>query len=108
MCIRDSPVDDPVVDDPTAVVADHRVEGVARRQRRDVVGDELLQGGLGALPAEPDLAHVGEVEDAGPGPDRHVLVTDRAVAERHLIPGKLDHHRVGGEVAGVERGPRSH
>ena len=61
------PVDDPVVDDPTVVVADHRVEGVAGGQPRDVVGDEPLQGGLGALPAEPDLAHVGEVEDARPG-----------------------------------------
>ena len=102
------PVDDPVVDDPTAVVADHRVEGVAGGQRRDVVGDEPLQGGLGALPAEPDLTHVGEVEEAGPGPHRHVLVPDRAVAKRHLVPRKLDHHRLGGDVAGMERGPRSH
>ena len=42
----------------------------------DVVGDQALHGLGGARPAEPDLAHVRDVEEAGGRAHGLVLVED--------------------------------
>ena len=56
----------------------------------DVVGEELVEpvGGVGA--ADEDLAHVGDIEDAGVGADGVVFVEDGGVLDWHVPSGEGD------------------
>ncbi len=77
-------VDDQVIEDPAVRGADHRVVGPADREagrlRDDGRGQRL--GRLG--PLDEQLAHVGQIEQAGPLADGPVLLEDAGVLERHL------------------------
>ncbi len=68
------PVDDQVVQDAAVGPADHGVAGAAEAHRGDVADEGVVEelGGLGS--GDGDLAHVGEVEEAGLRADGEVLV----------------------------------
>ena len=71
---------------------------------RGVVARDLLHGGERITSRDLDLTHVADVEQAGAGSHRHVLLGDPRVFERHLPSAERDHFRAGSAVAGVERG----
>jgi hypothetical protein len=96
-------VDEEVVDDPAALQAHRRVDHLAFRELPRLVRDEPVRESDGATAGQPDLTHVGDVEDPDPGADRPVLGHDPFVLDRHLVPGKGDHLGPEGHVAGVER-----
>src|SRR5262249_8637684 len=52
------------------------------------------------------LAHMGEVEQAGRGPDRGVLGRLASVAQRHLPAGEVGHRRTEALVHCRQRGAR--
>ena len=101
-------VDDHVIDDPAPVVAHDAVEGTADLEARDVIGDQALNVVEGPVAGETHLAHVRQVEEATASPDRHVLLADRRVLQRHVEAAELDHACPGGDVPVVQRGSRGH
>src|SRR5205823_3281454 len=60
---------------------------------RGVVRGEPGNPAARAWSAEPELAHVREIEHPARRPNALVLVEDRAVLDRHLPPGEWDHPR---------------
>ena len=77
---------------PTAAafVAHQRVLTLPRRQFADVVGEGLIEKGRGPRAADLDLAHVGNVEQAGRLPHSQVLVGNAGVLHRHLPAAELN------------------
>ena len=59
----------------------------------DVVREQLPQERAHARAAQVDDAHVRDVEHAGVAPHRVVLFDLRAVVERHVPAGEIDHAR---------------
>ena len=97
------PVGEQVVQHAAVLAAEDRVLGAADGELRHVVGQQPLEEGLGVRPARLDLAHVGDVEDAGVGAHRHVLLADPLVLHRHLPAGERHDARPGRLVAVVQR-----
>ena len=96
-------VDDQVVEDPAVRGDDHRVVGAAVGERRRV-GHERVGERLARLRAlDEQLAHVRQVEQAGPLPDRPVLLEDPAVLDRHQPAGEVDQPRAERAVRVDER-----
>ena len=87
------PVDDEVVDDAAVRRADHRVVGPPDGEGRRVADQCRGQGCacLGALDVQ--LAHVRQIEQAGPAPNSTMLLEDRAVLDRHEPATELDQTR---------------
>ena len=83
----------------------HGQRGVLRlpvHELRDVVGRHALQEGEGALPLDLELAHVGDVEEAGGGPDGRVLGDEARVLDGHVPPAEGHHPGPAFPVDGVE------
>ena len=70
---------------------------------RDVVGRRPLQEREGALPLDLELAHVGDVEEAGGGPHGGVLGDEARVLDGHVPPAEGHHPGPAFPVDGVER-----
>ena len=68
---------------------------------RDVVRQQVVEQTAGVVPAELDSPHVGDVEQPGSVTDGLMLVDDRAVLDRHLPAGKVDHPTAVGHVPGI-------
>src|SRR2546430_12988158 len=98
-----TPVNDEVVDDPTLLVAQEVVLGLAVDERRDVVGDQVLEERRRRLPRDAEAAHVRDVEQAGGAADREMLVSDVADMLGHLPAAEIDHARAERDVAVAER-----
>ena len=64
---------------------------------------DSLNGRQRVLAGDFNLAHVADVEQAGAGPDRHVLVGDARVLDRHVPAAERHHLRARGAMPGVER-----
>ncbi len=92
-------VDDQVVDDAAVGCADHRILGPAYRQRRRIADQRISEPGARFFALDEELAHVGEIEQAGPGTHRSMLVEDAGVLDRHQPAGELHHLRAEGDVA---------
>jgi hypothetical protein len=90
-------VGEEVVEDAAVGLAQDRVLRAVRGDLGDVVGEDPLQEGLGVLARGADLAHVGDVEEAGLGADGHVLLADALVLHGHLPSRERDQ-------LGTERG----
>ena len=99
------PVDDQVVDDPARLGRQQRVLRVAGRQLVDVVREHRLQDVARRRPLDLDLAHVGDVEDAGVGAHGPVLGDHALVLDGHLPAGERNESRACRHVAVVERRP---
>ena len=56
-------------------------------------------------PSTSICAHVGDIEDAGMGADRDVLLLDSVVLDRHLPAGEGNHLGASLEVSLVKRSP---
>ena len=56
-----------------------------------------------AVATEPDLPHVGQVEQPDRGPDRPVLLELRRVPDRHFVAGEGDEPGAQRAVGRVER-----
>jgi len=74
----------------------------------EIVGDEAVGLLEGAGAAELDLAHVGDVEEAGGGAHRLVLLLEPGVLHRHVPAGEIDHAAPELPVGGVEWSLTSH
>ena len=64
---------------------------------------DALQEREGALPLDLELAHVGDVEEAGGGPDGGVLGDEAGVLDGHVPPAEGHHPGPAFPVDGVER-----
>jgi len=105
---RGEAVDDDVVDDPAALVAERGVLRLAVLALRQIVGDQPLRGLQRAGAFEDDLAHVADVEDAGALAHGEVLLDQALVLHGHVEPGKLDHPGTRGQVCFVEGSALGH
>jgi hypothetical protein len=83
-------IDDQVVDDAAVGGTHHRVVGAPVGQAARIGHQRPRQAGRSVRTADPHLAHVREVEEAGPLAHRMVLVNDAAVLDRHLPAGEVD------------------
>ena len=100
-------VHDQVVDDAAVLVAHHRVDGATQLvDLVQVVGDDPLQRVEGLEAEDPELRHVADVEDAGRGTHRAVLLDDPGVLHGHLEAGERDHARPECDVLLVQRRAR--
>ncbi len=100
-------VGEQVVQDPAALVAQQRILGAAHGEGVDVVGQQALEQVARAGAAGLDLAHVGDVEDAGGAPYGEVLGADALrVLHRHLPSGE-GHELRPGRLVTVEKGGAS-
>ena len=99
-------VGEEVVEDAAVLAAQHAVLRAARRRSSRRRWRGCAAGSRSACgPLRLDLAHVRDVEDAGAGAHRDVLVPDARVLDRHLPAGERDELRARRDVAVVERGP---
>ena len=96
-------VGDQVVDHAAAFVEHERVLAMAGSKAGDVVGEHPVEPGGGGLPADEELAHVGNVEDAGALAHGVVLVDDRGVLDRHVPAGEGDEARAELDMCGFQR-----
>jgi len=92
-----------VVEHPAVLAAEDRVLGAGVGQPRNVVRHQVLEEGLRIGPRGLDLPHVGDVEQAGARPHRHVLLADPLVLHRHLPSGERNEARTGAPMA-LEQG----
>jgi hypothetical protein len=97
-------VDDEVVDHSARAVQQERVLRSADGDGAQVARERVVQGvhRLGA--DDQDLAHVGEVEEAGGGAHRVVLGEIAGVAHRHPPAGEVGEGGAGRHVHVVQRG----
>src|SRR2546423_4791796 len=90
---RRGPVNNQVVNDPTAVVEEKRVLPRADLELVDVIREHLVQPRACSGPGRLQLPHVRDVENAHVFPDRLVLVDNAAVLHRHDPVAERDHLR---------------
>ena len=77
------PIDDQVVEDAAVRRDDHRVVGTPDGEGRRVRDERVGQGVARLRAFDEQLAHVRQVEQAGPLADGAVLFEDAAVLDRH-------------------------
>ncbi|MNY37217.1 hypothetical protein D3C86_1717630 [compost metagenome] len=77
-------------------------------QTLHVIGQQVLQVGLGLAAADIDHAHVGDVEDPAVAAHLMVFLDLRAIVQRHVPATEVDHLGAQGEVQVIERGALSH
>ena len=99
-------VADQVVDDPAVLLAEHRVLRLAGLERAGIAHQRVTQEGHRLGSGDVDLAHVRQVEEAGRGTHRAVLLEDGSVLHRHLVAGERDEPPARSGVPVVERGAR--
>ena len=94
-----------VVEDAALVVQQQAVALLARRQADHVDRHQRLEGGGGVGADQAQLAHVGDVEQAG-GLARVLVLGHQAggVLHRHRIAGEGHHAGAEFHVQGVQRG----
>ncbi len=92
-----------VVDDAAQLVGQQGVALAARCQAHDVAGRQLLQRGGGVLPVQRDLAHVGDVEQAGVGARMGVFGERAGELHRQRPAGEIDHAPAQATVQRVQR-----
>ena len=97
---------DQVVEDAALVVGELGVAHGRRLEAGDVPRHEALERGDGTRAVEPELAHVGDVEEPGGAARARMLRHDaRFVAHRHGVAGEADQGGAERAVLVVERGP---
>ena len=90
---------------PPSSAHDHAVVGSADRQPRWIADQRVGERVAGARAADPDLAHVRQVEQADPLADGPMLLEDaRRVLDGHLPAGKVDQPRAQRAMPLDERG----
>src|SRR5262249_43175254 len=96
-------IHDEIVDDAARRQTSTRVERAAIGELADVVGDDALHGLGRARAAEPDFAHVGDVEDAGGAAHGFVLVENARVLHGHRPTPEVDDLRAESGVTTEKR-----
>src|SRR5712692_7299695 len=91
--LRRKPIDDEIIDRAAAGRAHQRVLGLAVGEARRGICQRMLEQRERPRPAQVELAHVAQVENAGGRTHRQVLFDYAGVAERHLEAAKLRHSR---------------
>ncbi len=98
-------MDKDVVDEGALGREQGGVVGLPVLEARGVVHGDVLHGSQRAGAAELDFAHVAYVEEAHPGPHRHVLGDEAApgawVLYRHVPAAEVDHLGLEGAVGGI-------
>ncbi|MCY1394715.1 hypothetical protein D9M68_459440 [compost metagenome] len=85
-------VDDQVVDHPAPLIEHGAVERLAGGlQTLDVVGQQVLEPGLGLGTGNVHHGHVGDVEDAAIATHLVVLLHLGTVVQRHVPAAEIDH-----------------
>ncbi len=97
------PVHQDVVHERAGRRRQRRILNLADAQPRGVVARHPLDGGQRVGAGHLDLAHVADVEQAGPRAHGHVLVDDAGVLDGHVPAAELDHPGAAGAVPRVER-----
>ena len=97
------PVDDEVVEDAALGEEDHRVVGSSHLEPPRVRGQGVAERGDRLRALDKELAHVGEVEDAGPRAHGSMLLQDARVLERHEPAAELHDPRTQSRMPGGER-----
>ncbi len=100
--VRRHPVDQHVVDERTFRGRQRGIVRLPDLQATGVVARDPLHRGERVLAGNLDLAHVADIEQPGPGSDRHVLVGDAGVLDRHVPAGVRHHPRIRGAMPGVQ------
>lgn len=95
-------VGDEVVDDAAVLVEEEGVVALAGGEFFEVVGEDGVKPCGGVFAGDDDLAHVGDVEDAGFLADGGVLAEDGAVLDGHVPAGEGDEAGAEGQVGGFE------
>jgi hypothetical protein len=85
------PVGEHVVDERAFGRHQRGILGLIVGQLRRVVRRDRLNRRQRVLAGDLDLPHMADVEDAGPGSDRQVLVDDAGVFDWHVPAAELDH-----------------
>ncbi len=90
-------IDKDIVDGAAILIAQQAVLGRTWLQRGEIAGDHLLQEGQRARALDHDLAHVGDVEQAGVLADGGVLLESAGGVLHWQQPaGELDHAGIEG------------
>jgi hypothetical protein len=98
------PVHQQVVDHAPVLEAHRRVLGLTHLHARGIVDGNALNEVQCAVTVNPELAHVGDVEQPGSLTDGPVLGGDpRGILHRHLEAGERDELGVQTHVLVVER-----
>ena len=72
------------------------------RQLAGIVAGDVLDGAESVAAGNLDLPHVADVEEPGGGADRHVLLDEAGVLDRHVPAAELDHASAQRSMAGVQ------
>ena len=97
-------VDDDVVHDAAAVVADQAVAAGELVHVADVACGDAFDESAGVPAGDFDAAHVGDVEQAAGGADLFVFLVDGLVEDGHFPAGEIDELGVVFDVEFMEGG----
>ena len=97
-------VEDRVVLRAAGIVAENIVTRLPLLHRRDGVNRQRIGPLRNRASGEPELPHMGKVEEAGAMPHGVVLFEDARVLHRHLEAAERHEARAGAGVIVVERG----
>ena len=97
------PVDQHIVQNAAALVADQSISDLALLHRRGVVGENPLDQVQRVRPLEPQPAHVTDVKNPRRRSDRLMFLNDAAVLNRHVPAGEIDYASAVGHVPIIER-----
>ena len=97
------------IDDAAALVEHGAVQGTAVAvQALDIIGQQILEPGLGLWAADIDHGHMGNIEHPAIAAHLMVLLDLRAVMQGHVPTAKIDHLRAEGEMQVIQRRTLSH
>ncbi|MNH96095.1 hypothetical protein D3C73_487570 [compost metagenome] len=77
-------------------------------QTFDIIGQQMLEPGLGLGAADVDHGHVGYIENTAIAAHLVVFLDLRSVMQRHIPTAKIDHLRAEGEMKVIQRRTLSH
>jgi hypothetical protein len=92
-----------VIEDPSILATHQAVSNLTDFHIKHSPSQQSAQPLVGSRPIESQSAHVGDIKQTGPVPNRFMLLHDRRVLNRHLIAGKRRHPSAMGHMPSMER-----
>ena len=102
-------VNDQIIHHPALLIEHAAVEGFTDTlQALDIIGQQVLQIGLGMAATDIHHGHVRHIEHPAVATHLMVLLDLRAIVQRHVPTAEVDHLGTQGEVQVIERCALSH
>ena len=97
-----------IVHDTAPFVADQSVVALADAQFAQIIGQQAVQESFRAASRYLDLAHVGDVKQAGRFANREMFLNDSRILNWHIPPAEVHHARTESPGRFIKCGVHAH